>query len=380
MNTQPNYLDYPDADAIRQTFRAMPRGGVLLLSCRVGELTRTLLALERTGFHGMLVEAESPAAEDVDITARKGKQGPCLETGRTAYYRGAALAALDDDNHLIRKSIRVCEKTASLYSGEPYNGLIEVSDPDPELFARRQTDPVSFDCNTLEADAAQLRRDIAEPAAREPASTCCCGGGSADADAPARSPLFYGGPFRALVLADGTILRRGQTTPVPAESAEALLREGCLPPAPRALITEPEFFSARYDREGATCLLDDLPLAEACEADRPLRMEALADVGPAFRDRLLGLIQRGDRQLVITGSDPRNPFGCCPSPEVLEANLLAEAGVLSRYHAPVPPDACPTTLYAFRDEITPENGRPTVTVNPDFRSAVADYFQEKVLH
>jgi hypothetical protein len=355
---EPLLLEYPDAEAIRNAYRELPRQGVVFLTTKSDRLGQTLRELEATGFYGLQINTEDLDLLDLEIAAFKGKQGPCYETGRDATYRGAGLAVLDDDNHLCVGSMRVCEKTGGLWAREPYTGKIEVTEANPELLQKLDLDPVPFDCNTLERDAAELRRLVGKP------------------DAGPREPLFYGGPFRALVLRDGTLMRRGEATPVPASMVDELLDQGAKRAGQNVTVKENEFFQQRYDQDGAACLLGDLPLAETFSNTGELRMEALAEVGEPMRRRLQHLIERGDIQFVLTGSDPRNPFGCCPDPQVLDANKLVENGVLSSYRTPTPPDSCPTTLYAMRGELQAAAGKPVVQINPQFREQVARELQK----
>jgi hypothetical protein len=67
--------------------------------------------------------------------------------------------------------------------------------------------------------------------------------------------------------------------------------------------------------------------------------------------RLLGLIEKDRKYFVLTGSDPADEMGCCPSDEVGEANRLVEAGILSAVGQETYGNACPVSYYAFKDEI-----------------------------
>lgn len=357
-------LQYPDAAALAEAWRVLPRQGSCFLTCRSEELAVTLAALERAGFHGLQINPAGLAMRSVEVRAWKGKQGPCFATGRSARYLGLAAAALDDDHHLLLAdagsadalgvpgtAMPVCEKTAQIYLGAAYQGLVAVDEADPGLVARLDRDPVPFDCATLERDAATLAARLPPP------------------DGGPRVPVLYGGPFRLLILADGTLLRRGQVSPVPAALAGPLRREG----ATAAAAGEPipaQFFPQLHAAQGAACLLGELPLADSFSAPVALRWEALADTDAEMRTRLQKLITRGDKQFVLTGSDPRVQWGCCPSDAVHQANRLVEAGILMCWSAPLPPDACPTTLYAFAGELRAVAGRPQAQIDATFRAAV----------
>jgi hypothetical protein len=154
-----------------------------------------LAELEAAGFFGMRIEHPGVAGSVARVTANKGKDGPpCYDTGRTARYTGSASAALDDAGHLLFGDMRVCEKTAQMYASEPYCGLVRVSEAAPQLLARLRTSPAPFDCDSFEADAAKLGKRLAAQTAA-PAETV---------------PVLYAGPFRLLVLPDGSMLHRGR--------------------------------------------------------------------------------------------------------------------------------------------------------------------------
>lgn len=347
-------LQYPEDRAIADAYRSLPRRGELLLSCATEELARTLRGCEAAGFHGMRIHPAGLAMRSVEIQAFKGKQGPCFETGRSARYRGCAAAALDDDNHLLAGEMRVCEKTGAIYAREPYADLVAVDEADPELSARLDADPVPFDCDTLERDAAELRARLAAP------------------DRGVRRPVLYTGPFRLLVLPDGTLLRRGEVAPVPAAIADELCAgEGCVA-AGDADGVAPQFFHDAYDAEGAAFVLGEQPLAECFTADVERDLGALEQTSEEMLARLRHLVERGDPQFVLVGSDPRVQFGCCPNDEVYDANRLVEAGILALWRAPVPPDACPTTIYAFAGELASHGGRPRVRIDRELRREIAE--------
>lgn len=63
------------------------------------------------------------------------------------------------------------------------------------------------------------------------------------------------------------------------------------------------------------------------------------------------LIEEDRKYFILTGSDPSDPFGCCPSEEVAQANRLVRAGILSPWRQGVSSEGCPVTIYAFRGEL-----------------------------
>lgn len=80
---------------------------------------------------------------------------------------------------------------------------------------------------------------------------------------------------------------------------------------------------------------------------------------------------------MLTGSDPSDIQGCCPSSDVAAANRLVEAGILQSWQPPSPPDACPRTIYAFNREILAhENDKPSFQENNDLRQTVLHYLEQ----
>lgn len=90
-----------------------------------------LEAFERAGFHGIEMEKydEKPwqtvrgiEFRSVTVTARKGKEGPCLERLQAIIYKGPWKEVLDDDGHRLRRGQRlaVCDKTYQILTQAPY--------------------------------------------------------------------------------------------------------------------------------------------------------------------------------------------------------------------------------------------------------------------
>jgi hypothetical protein len=352
------YLSHPGSAELGQAFRELPRLGRVIASCHPSEIAATLKAMEDSGLVAMQVHRSQRHSSVCEISAFKAKQGPCYDTGRVARYRGAACAALDDDNHLVFRQLRVCEKTASVYRLPPYQGLIEVSDGDPELLARHEDDPVLFDCNTYEQDLRRLLGMV--PDNREAAT-------------PEGRAVFYPGPLRLLILGDGTMVRRGQATVVAADQAGQLCaRDGCVvvegvdTQAPVAATS----LHQAFQELGSACLLGELPLVDTHVERSEADWSVLTRVGDAVRQRLQTVISNNDRFFILTGTDPDDEHGCCPSDEVGDALTLVDAAILSCFRAPAPPDACPTTVFAFAGEIEVTDRRPSFSRNPELREKV----------
>ncbi len=360
-NPAPVDLADPSADAVRDAFAALPRRGGLRIRCAWNRRGDLLATLSDCGAFALRADP-SPAFDTVTIAALKGKAGACYETGRSATYLGAAAAVMDDDRHLVAGTLRVCEKTGGLYQLEPYAGLLRVTDADPDLLRRLDTDPVPFDCNTFEADAARIASSL-RPAGDAPDETAA---------------VYYPGPFRLLVLSDGSIVRRAVPVRIAAGLVPALReRDGLLfLPASRAAEAAPAAnYRDGYKTAGAGCLIEELAVIAAAGAPPPGEAvvpepawDALRAAPPALRDRIRRLIAGREPYFILTGSDPREAGGCCPSTDVCAANRLVEAGLLAAHRTPAPADACTTTVYAFAGEIDGAGASPAFRIRNDLRT------------
>ena len=94
--------------------------------------------LEAVGFYGIEIDkwAGEPFAvvegiefRSVTITAKKGKEGPCMEAGHAILYKGPWKQVVDDDGHILRRGERtaVCRKTFDILGRQPYaDELIQI--------------------------------------------------------------------------------------------------------------------------------------------------------------------------------------------------------------------------------------------------------------
>jgi hypothetical protein len=183
--------------------------------------------------------------------------------------------------------------------------------------------------------------------------------------------VLYPGPFRLLVLADGSLLRRGEAASVDASAAELLLgRDGA---RPAAAAPPAASFAKLFREQGPAVLLE--PAVGLAPASRGTpHYPALGEAPLKLRNRLLTLLRRGDDYFLLTGSDPADPSGCCPSDDVGAALVLVRAGILDR-GVPAPEAACPSSIFAFRGELRLEAGKPVVTRDEPFRASVREYLE-----
>jgi len=360
-------LDRPDDGTVRDAFARLPKRGCIEVRCRWERRMELQRILTDMGAFAIYLRPLTDFQE-VQITALKGKVGACFETGRSATYAGAALAVMDDDHHLIVGTIRVCEKTGGLSTLPPYHRSLTVTEGDAGLLERLETDPIPFDCNTFEPDAERLATQAFVTGTSKELTT----------------PAFYPGPFSLMVLRDGSLLRRGQCTQIATCLVKDLQdRDGLLvvPPLRSHEVARPINYPAAFKSLGAGCLLSAAvttiasPVAVLGEKpDVPLSKQALdvlRSTSDALRQRLLRVIEGSEPYFILTGSDPKDPLGCCPNTQVGEANRLVDVGLLVKYRESAAADSCTTTIYAFAGEITARNNHPEFMVNAANRQDAA---------
>lgn len=351
-------LDHPDNRRITEVFRDLPKRGTVRLTCSMAQLQKTLYGCEKAGFFALQIKL-GPDSSTARVTAWKGKTGPCFETGRSVRYRGGALAVLDDDHHFIFGSMRVCEKTGGVYRLPPYVQFLEVTEADQALLARLEADPVPFNCDTFEKDSAALITRLA--GVSENGGTELC-------------EVLYPGPFRLLVLDDGSVVRRGVPVRIPEDLAEKItVSDGLILDHKMGEVPVAGKYQELYATRGAAAVLDDVTVrmvGTAKQVKAGFGVEVFVSCLPELLEQLRRMIERNAPYVVFSGSDPADPLGCCPSEQVGQANRLVEAGVLSKYEVPAPPDSCNTTFFACAGEIEVVDGEPRFSVNVPLREKI----------
>lgn len=187
-----------------ELFRVLKRGGRLVISdivanedvpdsmkedaklwtgCVSGALRRDRFidAFLQAGFYGIQElssfhwrSEQGIEFHSVTISAYKGKQGPCWETYRQAYYVGPFSAVEDDDGHRYERGrpVPVCEKTAKILSQPPYQNHFLVSEAQAD-----EAEQIPFDCSySTQPDAQRQRSSVSLStggAACDPESGCC---------------------------------------------------------------------------------------------------------------------------------------------------------------------------------------------------------------
>ncbi len=113
---------------------AMKRDAKLWSGCIAGAYRedKFLEAFERAGFYGIEIAQRDAKPwqtvrgnefRSVTVTARKGKEGPCLERNQAVLYKGPWKEVRDDDGHVLRRGQRmaVCDKTYKILTSAPYS-------------------------------------------------------------------------------------------------------------------------------------------------------------------------------------------------------------------------------------------------------------------
>jgi ubiquinone/menaquinone biosynthesis C-methylase UbiE len=167
----------------------MKRDAELWSGCIAGAFTEAgfLAAFERAGFHAITLEKYDAQPwktlrgiefRSVTVTARKGKQGPCLERHQAVIYRGPWRRVEDDDGHTLVRGQRlaVCDKTYRILTGEPYAEEVVPVPPLREV-PLKKAKPFACGQNALRAPAEtkgkRYRKTVNAAAACAPGSGCC---------------------------------------------------------------------------------------------------------------------------------------------------------------------------------------------------------------
>lgn len=357
-------LHCPSESDIYTAYDNLPATGNIEITCSLASLSPVMQSLEIAGFFGFFIIPQEELIRSIKIVAYKGKDNSCYDTGKSACYRGSALAAVDDDHHLLLEETRICEKTAIIYSLPIYKKIVKITKGNPELIARLKTDPAPFDCDTFESDAAQLAHTLTD----------------SDGHKELTSVVLYPGPFKILIMSDGTMIRRGVPLRISDSAAQALMKSdaGILLQGNLAVIAEnPLNFQNVYKKQGTICLVETLKINARFDPANTVGLRVLEETPSEMKQRLLKLIESNSEYFIITGSDARDFNGCCPSDGVKAANQLVEAGVLQVARANSTPDSCPVNIYAFSGEIKAREMKSEFTINQKFRQKIKNYINNK---
>ncbi|HZI93705.1 MAG TPA: methyltransferase domain-containing protein [Patescibacteria group bacterium] len=143
-----------------------------------GEL---LSEMEQAGFHGITLDtwSEQPfrVVEGIEfravtVTARKGKQGVCLDANQAVIYKGPWKQVEDDDHHVLRRGERsaVCAKTYRILTDAPYADQIIPIPPRTEIPEKARH---PFDCSRTAARHPKETKGEDYTATSDGEGACC---------------------------------------------------------------------------------------------------------------------------------------------------------------------------------------------------------------
>jgi hypothetical protein len=180
-----------------------------------------------------------------------------------------------------------------------------------------------------------------------------------------------------LILADGTILKRGQATYITLTYIKKLQSsDKCIliPPGKNIQPVAAKYFQDVYSEKGQIGLIETENLKSTIHHVENINLGSLDNISKRMRLRLQKVISQQENYFILTGSDPWDIYGCCPTEAVGDANRLVESGILESWHSSKHQNSCPTAVYAFREEIKIKTGKPSFIQNTTFRDQVMDRF------
>jgi hypothetical protein len=357
-------LHCPNEADVKTAYNQLSSTGCVEISSSISDLSSVLYALETNAFWGISIYPVQKFARGVKLIAFKGGNEPCYDTGKSAIYCGGAYAAYDDDQHLLFGEKKVCEKTAGIYCLPIYKKWVIVTGENSELISLLHTSPVPFDCDTFEQDIAMLVKSLSP---------------SRPENKPYTSTL-YCGPFKMLILNDGTIVQRGLPLMIQQSSASALVDSGECIMLEGDMVEKsqkPVNLKDIYQKQGPVCLSEARGINFQFDTIDARDLTILDETPSEMQQRLIKLIDSNTEYFMITGSDSRDLDGCCPSDGVKSANRLVEAGILQVARTDATSGNCPVNIYAFAGEIHSKSTQPEFHINQEFRDQVTQYLQQK---
>ncbi len=346
-------LTNPTPPELDDAFRSMPNFTSLTVSSE--DMIELLKEMEKVGFVGMEILPATGGRDANRIRAYKGKHGPCYFNGGLAFYTGHAFAAIDDDLHLFIKDIPtiVCDKTKNILSLPPFKSLVKCITVMNGQTAHPDT------VEDLEQGISFIFEKLKD----------------LESNAEEGASLFYPGPFKALILRDGTILRRGRCNSIPGTEVSGLIKADRCFISKNEDLPSREYFQDMYKTSGSLFINDEFNIQKIGDENQSTDLSQLKNIGQQLKKRLLNTIENQRRYFVLVGSDMEEYGGCCPSKEVTDANMLARHGILSAYREPSSGESCPVTLYSFKDELAFSDGGFTAVSNEPLRRKVLSFLK-----
>jgi hypothetical protein len=183
--------------------------------------------------------------------------------------------------------------------------------------------------------------------------------------------FMYPGPYKIVIFEDGSVLRRGAYSTINKKWWNDCLSLGC-----KEINSENHTDIKYYEPNMiAATLGEDEGIEKEIQIEQKdeYDLSSLNNLSQSIKGRLKKMIELNHEYLILTGSDPIDEFGCCPSQDVGYANRLAESGVLSKKNDRNNHEDCPINTYAFRDEINQNSQK----INDAFRMKVLDKLNNK---
>lgn len=104
-----------------------------------------------------------------------------------------------------------------------------------------------------------------------------------------------------------------------------------------------------------------------------INLKALEDAPDEMKQRILRLIESNSEFFIISGSDPLDLKGCCPSDGVGAANRLVDAGILQVVRRKSENNSCPVNIYALSGEIKTDGIEPEFIINRQLRERAKNF-------
>ena len=307
-------LQFHEEHQVKKAYREAQRFEELELQFEELRRLEVIKAVEEAGWVGLKVDP--PKGSYGYLRAFKGKHGPCRDGEQLASYEGSFLGVWDDDHHLILNGspLPVCIKTAGVYRQNQYGSFLKVDPPEAK------GDMGSFDCDDLQKNLDRL--EVLLPKKKD--------------DNEDLVSVYYGGPFSKAVTSEGHLLFRGKCSLVSRETVSRLKGEGVV------------LFE---DSEAELLTLDHQPTQRPPSSkDIVPDWSALKRVSSGLKEKLLRALERNRDVMILTGSDPQEESGCCPSEDVGSANDLVRSGILDLAEKNEDGEGCSITFYGIPRE------------------------------
>lgn len=351
----------PNKEKLRKLYSRVKKFFEVQLTFSKKTLNESLLLLEDIGFIGIEIYPNPYREGCVYVTCFKGKHGPCYDVEISVEYKGPFNAVMDDDQHLYIKGdkVPVCEKTYLILKQKTYEKSFIFYD-DEYLKNNENESKKLFDCDTLEEATEKILKSVKV---------------IDESVVNVDKEYLYIGPYFLAILENGEVLRRGYVNMISVRQIEVL----------PSTITIQNLKKLKLNKISKEMIYnkDTLSLKKneriVLDADT-FNLDVLKSISETLKKKLLDAITKEKDYFVITGSDPADEYGCCPSELVSEAFFLNRNGVLSYLKDASSNGVCPIHCFAFHNEITLNSlSEPVYKLNENFRKSVKKRLSQKNL-